>query len=56
MLAIFPLKGKRALITGASRGLGSAIAEALASAGAQTILYGRDLCALDRAQRVDLSR
>src|SRR5689334_1246071 len=56
MLEIFSLKGKRALITGASRGLGYAIAEALASSGAQTILHGRDLGALDRAQRVFAQR
>jgi gluconate 5-dehydrogenase len=56
MLEIFSLKGKRALITGASRGLGYAIAEALASAGAQTILHGRDLGALDRARGVFTQR
>jgi gluconate 5-dehydrogenase len=50
MLEMFSLKGKCALITGASRGLGYAIAEALASAGAQTILHGRDRAALDRAR------
>lgn len=50
MLNMFSLGGKRALITGASRGLGYAIAEALASVGAQTILHGRDRAALDRAQ------
>ena len=50
MLEIFSLKGKRALITGASRGLGYAIAEALAGSGAQSILHGRDLGALERAQ------
>ena len=50
MLDMFSLKGKSALITGASRGLGYAIAEALASAGAQTIVHGRDRAALDRAQ------
>jgi gluconate 5-dehydrogenase len=50
MLTIFSLEGKRALITGASRGLGYAIAEALAGAGAQTILHGRDRDALDRAR------
>lgn len=50
MLEMFSLKGKRALITGASRGLGYAIAEALAGAGAHAILHGRDRAALDRAQ------
>jgi len=50
MLEMFSLTGKRALITGASRGLGYAIAKALAGAGAQTILHGRDLAALGRAQ------
>ncbi len=56
MLDMFSLKGKRALITGASRGLGYAIAEALAGAGAQTILHGRDRAALDRAQETFAQR
>lgn len=50
MLEQFSLQGKRALITGASRGLGLAIAEALAGAGAATLLHGRDQAALQRAQ------
>jgi gluconate 5-dehydrogenase len=37
----FSLEGKTALVTGASRGLGLAIARALAAAGAQVILNGR---------------
>ncbi len=37
----FRLDGKRALITGASRGLGRAIAQALAEAGASIVLVGR---------------
>jgi len=41
------LKGKTALITGASRGLGKAIALALADAGARLILVSRDLPLLE---------
>lgn len=40
-LSLFSLKGKRALITGAGRGIGRAIAEAYASAGAELILCAR---------------
>lgn len=39
----FSLSGKRALITGSSRGLGFAFAEALARAGAQVIMNGRNV-------------
>ena len=44
----FDLTGRVALITGASRGLGAAIAWALADAGASVILWGRDALALAR--------
>lgn len=46
---MFDLSNKLALVTGSSRGLGNTLARALASAGAQVILHGRDLAALDRA-------
>lgn len=42
MTDIFSLEGRVALVTGASRGLGVAMAEALASRGAIVVLNGRD--------------
>jgi gluconate 5-dehydrogenase len=42
MSSLFSLEGRVALITGASRGLGFAMAEALAAHGAHVILNGRD--------------
>ncbi|MGE0152144.1 MAG: SDR family oxidoreductase [Reyranellaceae bacterium] len=47
----FSLKGKVALITGAGRGLGFAMAEGLAQAGARVFLNGRDGAALRKAAR-----
>ena len=40
MSALFSLSGKKALVTGASRGLGAAIAVALAEAGADVAAHG----------------
>jgi NAD(P)-dependent dehydrogenase (short-subunit alcohol dehydrogenase family) len=42
-----PLAGRRAVITGASRGLGRGIAVALAKSGASVALLGRDLSQLE---------
>jgi 2-deoxy-D-gluconate 3-dehydrogenase len=41
-LETFQLKGKNALVTGSHRGLGAAIAVALAKAGANVACHGRD--------------
>ena len=40
--ALFSLAGKRALITGSSRGLGRSMAEGMARAGAEVIINGTD--------------
>ena len=45
---LFDLSGKRALITGSSQGIGLALAQALASAGAHVIINGRDRAKCER--------
>ena len=47
MLEMFSLKGKVAVITGASRGLGRTMASGLAAAGAHVVLVARDKSKLD---------
>jgi gluconate 5-dehydrogenase len=48
-LSAFDLTGKRALVTGSSRGLGFAMARALGEAGASVVLNARDNVALGAA-------
>ncbi|MCU0901460.1 MAG: SDR family oxidoreductase [Cypionkella sp.] len=48
-LQLFDLSGQRALITGSSQGIGFALAQGLAAAGAQVVLNGRDDAKLEQA-------
>ena len=45
----FDIRGRAALVTGSSRGLGRALAEGLIAAGCHVVLHGRDADALERA-------
>lgn len=49
MHKLFDLTGRLALVTGSSRGIGRAIAEAYLGAGARVVINGRDVAAVDVA-------
>ena len=49
-MGLFDLTGRTALVTGSSKGIGFAIAEALASAGAAIVLNARDPVRLEHAK------
>ncbi|HYE87514.1 MAG TPA: SDR family NAD(P)-dependent oxidoreductase, partial [Vicinamibacterales bacterium] len=51
-LDVFSLDGKVALVTGASRGLGAAMAAALSAAGASVALHSNEQPAIDTADRI----
>jgi gluconate 5-dehydrogenase len=49
-MKLFDLSGRTALITGSSKGIGLALARALAGAGARTVLNARDAARLEQAR------
>ncbi len=49
-MKLFDLSGRTALITGSSKGIGYALAQALGAAGAHVVLNGRDAARLEQAR------
>jgi short-subunit dehydrogenase len=52
----FSLQGKRALVTGASRGIGAEIATVFADVGADVAIVGRDAESLETTRHVTRRR
>lgn len=52
LVELFGLRGKTALVTGSSRGIGQAIAIALAEAGAVVFVHGRKQGSADRTRKI----
>ena len=52
----FSVEGKRALVTGASRGLGAEIAAVLADAGADLAIVGRDAAGLEATRQAVVAK
>ncbi|MBF4163854.1 SDR family oxidoreductase [Nocardioides acrostichi] len=48
-MSLFDLHGRTALVTGSSRGIGLALADGLAGAGARVVVHGRDVDRLSAA-------
>ena len=48
---MFDLRGRRALVTGSSRGIGRALARGLVEAGCEVVVHGRDRATVDAAAR-----
>lgn len=51
-LELFSLQGKRALITGASQGIGLELASGLGKAGASIVINGRSTAKLEAAAKL----
>lgn len=50
MSKLFDLTGKKAIVTGGSRGLGRGMAEGLMEHGAEAVIFGTNASVLDTAQ------